>query len=100
MRGLEPTGAILMRTGEGTLHVAEQFAFEQAFAERSTVDANEGAGGSRTEFVQGMRYQFLASSRFTEQQDSGRRGRDLPRQTIDLVHRGAIANHSVQNRSG
>ena len=98
MCGLEPAGAILMRAGESSLHVAEQFAFEQAFAERSTVDAYEGTGGAWAEFVQGVSHQFLARSGFTEQEHSGRRGRDLPRQAIDRIHCGTVANHSVQNR--
>ena len=39
--GLEPAGAIGDGPGERTADVAEQFAFQQAFAQRAAIDADE-----------------------------------------------------------
>ena len=44
---LEAAGLVVDRPGEGPLDVAEQFAFQQAFAQGAAVDADIGAVGRR-----------------------------------------------------
>ena len=77
---LKSPRAVFDGAGEGSLHVAEQFAFEQAFAQRAAVDADKRASGARTKLVQGAGDQFLAGPRFPGEQYGCRRPRDATRE--------------------
>ena len=86
MGGLEPAGPIGDRPGERAADVAEQFALQQAFRQRAAIDADERPAAARAELMHRLGDQFLAGSRFAEQQHRGVRARNLPGQPIDLLH--------------
>ena len=77
---LEAAGAIVDRAGERAAHVAEQFAFQQAFAQRAAVDAHERAAAARAGLMDRLGDQFLAGAGLAQQQHRGIRARHLPRQ--------------------
>ena len=90
--GFETAGAIGHRSGERTADVAEQFAFQQAFAKRAAIDAHERPAGAIAKLMDCLGDQFLAGARFAEEQDAGVRSGHLGRDPIDLLHGGARAD--------
>ncbi len=97
MRRLEPPGLIIDRPGKRALDVAEQLAFEQAFGQRSTVDADVGAVAARTEPVDGPGYQFLAGAGLAHDEHTGPGRCDQARKAVDLGH-GLGAAYDVRQR--
>ena len=89
MGRLETAGPVLDGPGERTVHVPKQLALQQALAQRPAVDPHEGAGGPVAEMVNRRRDQFLARSRFAQQQDGGVAAGHAPRGPIHFFHRRA-----------
>ena len=77
------------RAGEGALHVAEQFRFEQFGRDRAAVDRDEGLGVARAGAVDGARQQFLAGARFALDQQRCIALRGQPGFGQQRVHRRA-----------
>ena len=86
---------IAQRAGEGTLGVAEEFAFEQIGRDRRAVDADQRAIATPAVVVNGARHQFLAGAALASDEHGGV-GR---RHEIDLAQRlldsGAAADDAV-----
>ena len=93
---LEPAGLVVDGPGEGPLDVAEQLAFQQAFAQGPAVDAHIGAVGAGAELVDVAGDDFLAGARFADEQHAGPRVGHLPGQTINGAHGGTVADHPRQ----
>jgi len=62
VRRLESAGLVVHGAGEGALDVAEQLAFQKAFAEGAAVDADVGTILTRAEAMDVARDDFLAGS--------------------------------------
>ena len=67
--GLEQSFTIGVRTGEGSLYVAEQLGFEQCLSKRTTVDRNERLLRARAEIVDRTGNQFFSGSALAGKQD-------------------------------
>ena len=93
---LEAAGAVVDRAGERAADVAEEFAFEQAFAEGAAVDADERPVAALAELVDRVGDQLLAGARFAQQQHRRAAPRDLAREAIDLLHGRAGADDARQ----
>ena len=98
--GFEAAGAVVDGAGEGAADVAEQLAFEQAFAEGAAVDADERAVAALAEAVDGVGDQLLAGAGFAEQQHRRAGAGHLPRGAEHLGHGGAGADDAGQRRGG
>ena len=92
----EAAGAVVDGAGERAADVAEELAFEQAFAECAAVDADERAVAALAELVDRVGDEFLAGAGFAEQQDRRAAARDLAREAVDLHHRPAGADDARQ----
>ena len=90
--GFEAAGAVVDRAGERAADVAEELAFEQAFAERAAVDADERAVAALAEVVDGVGDEFLAGAGFAEQQDRRAAASHLAREARNFDHRTAGAD--------
>jgi len=60
--------------------VAEELALEQGFRQAGAVHHHKGVGGTRAGRVHGLRHQFFASARLTQQQHAGLRRSDARHQ--------------------
>ena len=70
MGELKQTGfAAPLRSGEGALLIAEQFAFQQAFRESGHIDGDERAGASPGLPMDPVSEELLAGSGFADQKD-------------------------------
>jgi len=96
LRLLETADAALVRAGERALFVAEQFAFQQRRRERGTMHRDQRLFRARAELMNRLRHQFLARAAFARQQHRRARGRDLPDNFKNLLHRGRFANDVFQ----
>ena len=83
---LKAAGPVAARIGEGPLDVAEEFAFEQVFAERAHVDADEHLCGAQGAAVDLAGDQLLARAVLAQDQDVGVGGRDLLDGAEHLLH--------------
>ena len=92
VRQLETPDFLADGTGEGTLLVAEQFAFQQSRGDGGAVEFDEGTGRSRTQLVHGPSDEFLARARFATDEHRGAGGGDR----LDLLQHptqgGALAD--------
>src|SRR6516162_3523598 len=83
--------------------MAEKLAFEQTFAQRSTVNADVGSIRARAEAVNGTGDELLAAACLADEQYAGPGWRNQPGQSVDFAHRGTAAddlwNRSVQRWS-
>ena len=80
MRCLDLAKSLFRRPGEGALLVSEQFAFEERFGYRRTIEGDEPVSMPRRELVQRAGEQLLACAGLAEDQQGGR-GRG------DFLHR-------------
>ncbi len=85
----EAAGAVVDGAGECAADVAEELAFEQAFAERAAVDADERAVAALAEVVDCMGDEFFARAGFAEKQDRRAAASHLAREAHDVDHRTA-----------
>ena len=69
----EAAGAVVDGAGERAADVAEELAFEQAFAQRAAVDADERAVAALAEVVDGVGDELLAGAGFAEEQSTDAR---------------------------
>ena len=76
----EAAGAVVDRAGECAADVAEELAFEQAFAERAAVDADERPVAALAELVDRVGDELLAGAGFAEQQHRRAAAGDLARE--------------------
>ena len=67
MGGFEAAGAVVDCAGECAAYMAEEFAFEQAFAERPAVDADERAIAALAQLMNGVGDQLFAGAGFAEE---------------------------------
>ena len=76
VRRLQPADAIAARIGEGALHMAEQFRFEEIFGDRAEIDRDEHPVGAPRTSVKLARDQFLAGAVLAQDKHVrlGRRG--------------------------
>ncbi len=95
---LEAALARAERASEGTLLVAEQFAFQQVRRNRAAVDGHERAIAARRMFVDGARHHFLAGAGFAQHQHGGIERGDLVDQPAQAHHRRAVAGRAVALR--
>ena len=82
--------------GERAFLVAEQLAFDQARRQRRAAQPNERSKTSAAQIVNGPRDQFLAGSRFAEQQDGRIGGRDGPCRFQHTLEGGARADDRAE----
>ena len=71
VRRFESARAIGDRAGERAAHVAEQFAFQQTFAQRAAIHAHKRARAARAKLMHRLGDQFLARAGFAQQQHRG-----------------------------
>src|SRR5258708_37892464 len=77
---LEPSNIARYRAGKGATLVTEQLAFQQSRGNGGTIHFHKWSIRTVAAFVNGLRNQFLAGSRFAVDQDcGGRRGDHPPR---------------------
>ena len=80
--------------GVGAGGHAEEFGFKQRVGHRCDVDADKGTTGAAGRSVDGVRQQFFARARFTQQQHRAARLRSTPRLALDLGRCGAGADEA------
>ena len=68
---LELADVTLIRAGEGSFFVTEEFAFEQRFGQRRTVDGKKRFLAALAVVIDGSRDQFFAGAAFAEDQHRG-----------------------------
>ena len=76
--------------------MAEQFAFQQAFGDRSTIDRHKGRGTTRAVEMDRAGHQFLAGAAFPRQHDRGAAFAHFRHRTDHSPKAGACANHLVK----
>ncbi len=79
IRQFEPADLLRQRAGEGALLPAEQLALDERARNRRAVDAHHDAAAPRALLVNLRRDEFLAGTRFAEEQHRRVSGRDLAR---------------------
>ncbi len=88
----ELAAALAMGTGEGTAHMAEQFAFHQGIGQGGTVEADQRFVGAVAGLVQGLGHQLLADTGLT----GDKHGQVAATDQADFLHqalvRGALTN--------
>src|SRR6266853_2772845 len=87
-------------TGESAFFVAEQFAFDEGWDERSAVYGNKGKVGHGAAEVKGAGDQFLAGSAFAGNQDGGARVFEAGNEAQDVLNAGGIADDTVDGSLG
>ena len=92
VRLLEAANAALVRAGEGTTLVAEQFAFEQILRDRAAIDRDERRLGARAMLVNRARDQFLARAGLTANQHCYRLRRHAANLLAHFLHPAAHAD--------
>ena len=71
MSQFETTFALAHRAGKGAFFMTEEFTFDQVFRNSRTVDLDEGFVFSGAGIMDRPSYQFLAGTRFPEEEDRG-----------------------------
>ena len=82
VRHFESAPSIPDGAGEGTLFMAEEFAFDQLLGHASHVDRNKGTGGAWAFGMDGFGQMLFSDTRFSQQQD----GRVAGDYLTDLFH--------------
>src|SRR5713226_5694504 len=77
MGQLQPSDLLCDGSGESTLFVPEQFAFEKAGGNGRAVESDEGMIPARAQLVDSACDELFARSRFSEDQDRRVRCRDV-----------------------
>ena len=90
---LDPADLALVRAGEGTLLVAEQFGLHQMGRDGSAVDGDERSLAPARCFVDGLRRKLLAGARLARDEDGRFVMRDLGERAEHGPHRRAVADH-------
>src|SRR5262245_52244252 len=97
---LEQAFLICDRAGEAPSRVAEELGFEQRFGQRAAIDRDEGLRRARAVAVYGAGDQFLARTRFADDQH----GRAVSRYSGDLFvklyHLATVANQPGRSVTG
>ena len=96
VRLLEAPDAALVGAGERALLVPEQLALEERLGERGAVQRDERLLGARAERVDRAGELPLAGAALAGDEDRRPRARDLARDAIDLLHRGARADEPLE----
>ena len=91
---LEAAGSVGLGVGEGTLHVAEELALEDALAQRAGVHRHEGLAGPVAHRVDAARDDLLARPVLAGDEDVGVRGSDSVHQLQHRLHRTRLGDHS------
>ena len=87
--------AVLVRAGEGSGHVAEDFGLEQFLRDGRAVDADEGAVGPVACHVDRAGSQFLAGSGRAEDEDGRFRPRVVQQVRLEYRDGGAVAEDGI-----
>ena len=95
VRRLESAGFVVDGSGERSLDVAEQLAFQQTLGQGPAVDAHVGTIGAGAETVEAAGDEFLAGAGFADEQDAGRVGATAG-SSDKSPHGGAFANDARQ----
>ena len=77
---------MLVGPGEASFAMAEQFAFDQVFRQRTAIDGHHRLGGAMALSVQRAGDQFLAGAGFAEDQHAGIRRRDFGDPLANALH--------------
>ena len=96
--GLETSGPIRDRSGEGPADVAKQFTLEQTLAQRSTIDSHKGSAPPQAQAMNGGRDEFLSGAGLAEQQDGGTRSSDTANGAVHVLHGRAGADQRGNRR--
>ncbi len=88
----EFAGLAVDGSGKGTFFVAEEFAFEEAFAEDGAVEGEEGAFGTIAGAMDGLGDDLFAGTAFAEDEDGGFGGGGAKGEVKDAEPVGALAD--------
>src|SRR5437763_1334137 len=75
-----------LRIRECARFMPEQFALEQCFRQRSTIDDDKGLLGARAVLVKGAGDQFFTGARFPANEDGHRSRSHAPDFFVDFLH--------------
>ena len=95
MRQLEPPLFVSGRSREGTLHMAEQFAFQQPRRQRRAMDADERPIAARAVVVNGFRKQLLAGAALSSDQHTRFTDRHFANSVEDAFQCRAVSDDRV-----
>ena len=95
VRNLELALARRGRSGERTLGVAEEFAFDQLLGNRGAVHFDEGTAAAQALLMDAPGHQFLARAVFAGDEDAAVAGRGLGDHAQKLLHRLALPDDLV-----
>ena len=95
----EETGLVFHGTGEGALHVTEEFTLQQGLGERTAVDREKAVVRSRAQLVDVSRNHFLPRSRLAGDQHRGIRRGDRLGETQDIEPRLAAPDGTATGRA-
>ena len=90
---LEKTGFIGIGAGKRTLHIPEQFTFQEIFGNSPAVYHHKGPLLPFTVLVNCLRHQFFSRAALTENKYIGRRTRHLFYKAVNLQHFTALPYH-------
>jgi hypothetical protein len=93
---LKQAHSIALRAGKGSFDVTEEFALEQGFDDRRTVEIHEPAGTHRAQPVQRAGHEFLARPRRSGYQRGAEVGSYSTDSGEQILHQGALADHSFK----
>src|SRR5262249_24224792 len=83
------------RAGKCAAFVTEQFALQEAFAERAAIDRNKLPARPRTGAMDGMSDQFFTGPAGAQNENRTFARSDAADNAVDLFHFFAFADHSV-----
>ena len=92
MGQLEASHAISDGAGESPFAMAEQFALEQIFRDRSAVHRHKGLAGATGFTMYELRHQFFTGAALASDHDRGRRVGDARQQRAQCTDRFAASN--------
>src|SRR5713226_502587 len=87
-------------TGESAFFVAEQFAFDEGWDERSAVYGNKGEVSHGAAKMKGAGYEFLTGSAFAGNQNGGARVFEAGDEAQHVLNAGGIADDTVNGGLG
>lgn len=98
----KPPRFVLQGMGEGTSHMAKQFAFQQTGRQGRAMDLHQGKRGAGASFMDPLGQHFLAGSRLTPQQNRRRAWGNFARQVHQFPGCGRLAQNpgAVRTDSG
>jgi hypothetical protein len=93
----EPPFLLTERSGECSLLVPEQLAFQQRLCQRGAINCHERLIGAFAVLMQGAGGQFFPGAALAGDEHRRIGGRGFGNKLINLLHRRAFANHVVFN---